>query len=64
MTRVLIKNVNLNVEIYGNGPPLIALHGFTGNTTTWESFIEASKQEFKIIAIDFLGHGLSDSPAT
>lgn len=63
MTRVLIKNVNLNVEIYGNGPPLIALHGFTGNTTTWESFIEASKQEFKIIAIDFLGHGLSDSPA-
>jgi len=62
MTRILLKNVNLNVEIYGNGPPLIALHGFTGNITTWESFIKASKQKFQIIAIDFLGHGLSDSP--
>ncbi len=51
-------------EIYGNGVPLVMLHGFTGSTKTWEQFIKTHKENLKMIVIDLPGHGKTDMPST
>ncbi len=57
-----LGGAELNVEIAGQGPALVALHGFTGSVQTWQSFSEAAKTGFTVVVIDLPGHGVSDSP--
>lgn len=58
----IIDGVRYNVEKQGDGFPLILLHGFTGDTTTWAPFYEALGSHSKCYAVDIIGHGKSDSP--
>ncbi|MBI4571085.1 MAG: 2-succinyl-6-hydroxy-2,4-cyclohexadiene-1-carboxylate synthase [Chloroflexi bacterium] len=62
MTRIAVNGVQLNVDMSGEGPPLLLLHGFTGSRVTWTPHLEAWCG-FKTIAVDLLGHGAADSPA-
>jgi 2-succinyl-6-hydroxy-2,4-cyclohexadiene-1-carboxylate synthase len=56
-------NVSLNVEVSGEGPALLMLHGFTGDHTTWDPFVQTDDfSHFKTIRVDIIGHGASDSP--
>ena len=48
----------------GQGQPLLMLHGFTGDGTTWRSIGEQLAQDYQCIALDLLGHGDSDAPAS
>lgn len=64
MTRVDVGGVMLNVEVAGQGPPVVLLHGFTGSARSWGPVVEALAPEFTTLAIDIVGHGLSDSPAS
>jgi 2-succinyl-6-hydroxy-2,4-cyclohexadiene-1-carboxylate synthase len=63
MSRIPINGVCMNVEVTGAGPPVIALHGFTGSLETWESFAAAAQSDYTIVLVDMLGHGLSDAPS-
>lgn len=48
---------------YGNGDRvLVLLHGFTGTHRTWLSFVEHVSNDFRILCIDLLGHGQTESP--
>lgn len=58
-----IDGVKLNVEITGNGPALVLLHGFTGSAKSWRALTERLCDCYQVIAIDALGHGESDSPS-
>lgn len=51
-------------EDTGQGEPLVLLHGFTGSSAIWRPLIEMWANEWRIIAIDILGHGRSSAPAT
>ena len=62
MTRVDIDGLALNVELAGEGPPVVLLHGFTGAAAGWAPIVELLAPEFTTIAIDIVGHGESDSP--
>ncbi len=62
MPRVLVNGVNLNVEVSGEGPALVALHGFTGSLRTWDSLAQAAAGRFTLVLVDLLGHGDSDAP--
>ena len=54
---------SLNVERSGNGPKsIIAIHGFTGNASIWDSFVEAAGNDYDVIRPELLGHGKSDAP--
>lgn len=53
----------LNIERWGNGAPLVLLHGFTGSAQAWSPLREMLARGFALIAIDIVGHGLSDKPA-
>lgn len=46
-------------DIYGEGEPLILLHGGMGNSRHWGSQIRAFAAKYKVIAIDSRGHGRS-----
>lgn len=58
----IINGVRYNVHIEGNGQPVVLLHGFTGSAMNWEPFFALFKDQFKVIAIDLLGHGKTESP--
>ena len=58
-----LEGAELNVEMTGQGPALVVLHGFTGSIQTWQSFSEVAKTGFTVVAVDQPGHGASDSPS-
>ncbi len=62
MTRVEVNGLHLNIDITGDGFPLLALHGFTGSAMTWQPFAESWPQ-YRIMAVELIGHGASDAPA-
>ncbi|HWQ28999.1 MAG TPA: 2-succinyl-6-hydroxy-2,4-cyclohexadiene-1-carboxylate synthase [Dehalococcoidia bacterium] len=62
MSRVEVNGIALNVEQWGEGRPLLCLHGFTGSASTWAPFAGAWPG-WRIVAVDLIGHGASDAPA-
>ena len=62
MTLLTVNGRNYNVESSGQGVPLMLLHGFTGDRTIWDEVREHFEQNYRVIAIDILGHGQSDKP--
>ena len=63
MTGIRVDDALFHVELAGDGPPLVLLHGFTGSTETWAPFVEVFGDQYQLVAIDLLGHGQSDCPA-
>lgn len=59
----MMDGVEYYYEIVGSGPPLLLLHGFTGDYRTWLPFVKYWKESYQLIMIDILGHGKSDSPS-
>jgi non-heme chloroperoxidase len=46
-----------------SGPPIVFIHGFTGNHLSWERQLAGSlAAEFRLVAYDLRGHGASDKP--
>ncbi|MBU3160859.1 2-succinyl-6-hydroxy-2,4-cyclohexadiene-1-carboxylate synthase [Clostridium frigoris] len=56
---IKIENIKYHIEVKGEGKPIICLHGFSENLSTWE-FIQL--QGYQLILIDVIGHGKSDKP--
>jgi pimeloyl-ACP methyl ester carboxylesterase len=50
-------------RIWGDGPPLILVHGDFGSWTHWLLNVEALARRFRVIAPDLPGYGDSASPA-
>lgn len=62
--RLPVNGVTLNVELAGRGRPLLLLHGFTGSAAGWAQHAVAFARQARVIAVDLLGHGLSEVPET
>jgi 2-hydroxymuconate-semialdehyde hydrolase len=43
----------------GSGPPLLCLHGITTTAATWLPLVESLADEYRVLAVDRLGRGLS-----
>lgn len=56
--------VRIEFETVGDGPPLVLLHGFFGDRTTWRSagYVDLLSADFRLVLIDARGHGGSDAP--
>lgn len=60
---VRVNDVDLYVETYGAGEPLVLLHGFTGSSVDWvHAGRDRFAEHFRLIAIDARGHGRSPNP--
>lgn len=62
--KIEIDGLNINYEIYGQGEPLLILHGWGGCIDSMTPITNFLKDKYKVIVIDFLGHGKSDYPKT
>ncbi|MGG3019284.1 2-succinyl-6-hydroxy-2,4-cyclohexadiene-1-carboxylate synthase [Geobacillus stearothermophilus] len=56
-----LNGVRYHVEQYGEGEPLLLLHGFTGSADTWRP-LHPFWRRFRLIAADLLGHGRTEAP--
>ena len=52
-----VNGLNMYYEIYGEGQPLIVLHGGFGNTELFMPNMTAIAKNHKVIAVDMQGHG-------
>ncbi len=62
------KNKNDGVRIHyhveGEGAPLVLQHGLTSSISRWYSFgfVDALKNDYRLLLVDARGHGDSDKP--
>ncbi len=54
------NNSKIFYDEIGNGEPIVFLHGNTASSKMFSNIAEAFANKYKVILIDFLGHGLSD----
>lgn len=58
---VTAGGVDWHVQIMGDGPPLLLLHGTGASTHSWRDLAPLLAQQFQVIAPDLPGHGFSTS---
>ena len=61
-SRVVAAGVGLAVDIWGSGPPVLVLHGFTGSAAAMNP-LTSRLEGFTVVAPDLVGHGRSESPS-
>ena len=56
--------VRIHYEVEGDGPPLVLMHWLTGSLEDWRVFgyVDALKENYRLILIDARGQGQSDKP--
>jgi len=62
-----VNGIKLWYAVYGQGEPLVLLHGGLGNSGYWGNQVPVFAQRYKVIVIDSRGHGRStrdDKPYT
>lgn len=55
------KNTQISYSDIGKGTTIVLLHGFLENKTMWDAFIPELSKKNRIITIDLLGHGETES---
>lgn len=60
---VQANGITIYYEEYGEGRPLVLLHGGTATLQSWQERIPIFAEHFKVIALDSRGHGKTNNPA-
>lgn len=55
------KNINVNYNELGKGNAVLLIHGFLEDATMWKHLILDLQKRYRVIAVDLLGHGKTDS---
>ncbi|HLA56688.1 MAG TPA: alpha/beta fold hydrolase, partial [Flavobacterium sp.] len=55
------KNISINYSDTGKGTAVVLLHGFLENAKMWDDFVPELSKKYRVITIDLLGHGQTDS---
>jgi pimeloyl-ACP methyl ester carboxylesterase len=59
-----VTNGNLSLHVAEDGdpsaPPILLLHGITSFGRTWDWIVPALAERFRVLRLDFRGHGQSD----
>lgn len=59
-TMLTLNGLRYNYSLLGDGPPLLMLHGFTGNLLYWQRL--KLPRHYRRCLIDLPGHGDTESP--
>ncbi len=61
---VKIRNGSIELNVTDDGlasaPPILLLHGITSHSRTWDWFVPDLAERFRVLRLDFRGHGNSD----
>ena len=58
--KMLIKDININYEVSGVGPPLFFLHGWGSDLHTFDKLSREINEDFTVYQIDLPGFGKSE----
>lgn len=61
MKNINYKNTQISYSDIGKGTAVVLLHGFLENREMWNPIVEILSQKYRLICIDLLGHGDSES---
>ena len=61
MKNILYKNTKISFTDSGEGTVIVLLHGFLENKKMWKEYVDLLSEKHRVITIDLLGHGDSDS---
>jgi 3-oxoadipate enol-lactonase len=56
------EGCSLHYQEYGQGEPLVLLHGLGSSSQDWELQVPALSRHYRVILMDIRGHGRSDKP--
>jgi pimeloyl-ACP methyl ester carboxylesterase len=56
-------HVHYREEGLASGPLIVLLHGYGDSFTSWEGWVAALKDKYRLLSVDFPGHGLTRAPA-
>jgi 2-succinyl-6-hydroxy-2,4-cyclohexadiene-1-carboxylate synthase len=59
---IAANGIKYHLEMTGQGPPLLLLHGFTGSVENWQFLLPSFRSRYQVIRLDLIGHGLSEAP--
>jgi magnesium chelatase accessory protein len=59
---VMAGNLRLHVQVAGNGPVLLLLHGTGASTHSWRGLLPLLAEHFTVVAPDLPGHGFTGDP--
>ena len=57
-----IGDIDLAYSDEGQGPPVVFLHAFPLNRTTWAPQVADLSDHYRVVTVDLRGHGESDAP--
>lgn len=57
MPRVEANGIDVYYEEYGQGTPIVVLHGATADHRTWAEQLQPLADDYRIIPLDLRGHG-------
>jgi pimeloyl-ACP methyl ester carboxylesterase len=63
MPSIQVNGINVEYQLYGEGPPLLLIHGLGSSGRDWEMQIDAFSEHFQVIVYDVRGHGKSEKPS-
>ena len=58
---ITFKKANISFSEKGKGAAIVLIHGFLENSNMWKNCIAELSKRNRVIAVDLLGHGGSDS---
>lgn len=61
MKTIHFKNTAISYTDEGKGTTIVFLHGFLENKKMWNAFVPEFSKKYRVITIDLLGHGESES---
>lgn len=61
LKNILYKNTKISFTDSGEGNAIVLLHGFLENKKMWAEYVKLFSEKYRVITIDLLGHGESDS---
>lgn len=61
---MIVRGININFRCWNEEATdtIVLLHGFTGSVATWNKVAQLIPNHYRIVAVDLIGHGLSDAP--
>jgi 3-oxoadipate enol-lactonase len=59
---IMTNNILLYYELYGDGEPIVFIHGLGASTRDWEAQVRHFSKTHQVITFDLRGHGRSDKP--
>ncbi|MFQ6087940.1 MAG: alpha/beta fold hydrolase [Candidatus Methanofastidiosia archaeon] len=62
MPKLKVNGIQMSYEVFGDGEPLVFIHGLGADREFWFFQVEEFSESFKVLTLDVRGHGESDKP--